>query len=83
VQEVEDPGQSDVGHRLVDDFLDLHGCHTDGERGTEHRPVLVHRVAGDDRCELHHQPRASIEAAVLQHLVEREVVEDLDQLGGW
>jgi hypothetical protein len=81
VQEVEHLGQSDVRDGLVDDLLRLNGRDADGEGRPEHRPALVDCMVRDDRGELDHQPGAGVQIAVLQHLVEGEVVEDLDQLG--
>ena len=81
VEGVEDLGHADVGDRLVDDLFDLDRRDADGERGSEHHPVLVSAWQAIMRGELHHEPGAGVEVGVLEHFVEGEVVEDLDQFG--
>jgi hypothetical protein len=55
--------------------------HADVERSAGHHLELGDGVAPDQRCEHEHGSRPGVELAVLDHLVEREVVEQLDQLG--
>ena len=59
VDEVEGLGHADVGHRLVDDLLDLDRRDPHGERRAEHDPVLAQGLAGDQRRELHHAGASS------------------------
>jgi hypothetical protein len=80
VQEVEDPAHSHVGDGLIHDLLRLDGGDPDGERGAQHHLVLGKGSAGDQRGHLDHQPGAGVEAAVAEHCIKGEVVEDLDQL---
>ena len=80
VEEVEDLAHPRVGDGLVDDLPGLDRSHPGGEGGAEHDPVLTQRLAADERRELHHQPGPGVQLAVLQYLVEGEVVEYLDQL---
>ena len=79
MDEVESLAHAHVGHSLVDDLLDLDGRDADGERRADNDPVLGVSLAGDQRGELRHQARPRIEAPVLKHLVEGEVVEGLDE----
>jgi hypothetical protein len=80
VDEVDGLAHPRVRHSLVDDLPRLDGRDPGGEGGAEHDPVLAERLAADESRELHHQPGPGVEAAVPEHLVEGEVVEDLDQL---
>jgi len=80
VDEVEGLAHPGIGHSLVDDLLGLDRCDPGGEGGAEHDPVLAERLAANERRELHHEPGPGAEPAVPEHLVEGEVVEDLDQL---
>lgn len=79
VQEVEDFRHADVGHGLVDDLLHLDRGDAYGQRGAEHDTVLTDRLAGDQGCQLHHEPRPLLQVVVGEDLVEGEVVEVLDQ----
>ena len=79
MQEVKDLRHADVGHRLVDDLLDLNRGDADGQRGAEHDAVLADRLAGDHGRQLHHEPRPLVQVVVSEDLVEGEVVEVLDQ----
>ena len=78
VDEVEDRGHAAVGHRLIDDLLDLCRRDTNGERRAEHDPELAQGLAGDERRELDYETGLRVEVAMLEHLVEDEVVEGLD-----
>jgi hypothetical protein len=80
VDEVEGRAHPGVGDGLVDDLPGLDGRHPGGEGGPEHDPVLTQRASADERRELHHEPGPGAEPAALEHFVEGEVVEDLDQL---
>jgi hypothetical protein len=80
VDEVDGLAHSGVGHGLVDDLPGLDGRDPGGEGGAEHDPVLAERLAANERRELHHEPGPGAEPAVPEHLVEGEIVEDLDQL---
>ncbi|MFZ2048394.1 MAG: hypothetical protein WAV12_30710 [Trebonia sp.] len=80
VDEVDGLAHPRVRHSLVHDLPGLDRCDPGGEGGAEHDPVLAERLAADESRELDHQPGPGVEAAVPQHLVEGEVVEDLDQL---
>ena len=81
MEEVEGAGDADIGSRLIEDFLGLDRRHAVVQRRPEHEPIFVHRLAGDDRRELRHQPRADVERAVRENFVEGEVAENLDQFG--
>src|SRR5450432_1305490 len=81
LDEVKHSGDPYVRHGLVQNLLGLNWSDPDVERRAEHGPVLAHRLAGDDRCELDHQPGPNVQIAVTEHLIEGEVVEDLDQFG--
>ena len=80
MKKVIDLGHTHIRHGLVDDLFDLDRSHTDDERSAEHDAVLAQSLAGDHRRQLYHQADAWFQVAMLQHLVEREVVKDLDKL---
>jgi len=80
VDEVEGLAHPRVGNGLVHDLPGLDRCDPGGEGGVQHDPVLAERLAANERRELHHEPGPGAEPAVPEHLVEGEVVEDLDQL---
>ena len=80
VDEVEHLAHTHVGDGLVDDLPGLDRADPDGEGGAEHDPVLAERLDTDEGRQRHHEPGPGIQAAVLEHLIEGEVVEDLDQL---
>jgi multidrug resistance efflux pump len=80
VQEVEDLAHADVRHGQVDDLLRLDRRDAYAQRRAKHDAVLAQRLAGDERSELHHEAGPDVERLVAQHLVERPVVEDLDEL---
>ena len=81
MQEVEYLAHAHVRDGLVDDLLGLDRSDADGQCRTEHGPLLDDRVGGDQRGELHHQPRPGVELALAEYLAEREVVEAFDQFG--
>jgi hypothetical protein len=81
VDEVEDLGHAYVRHCVVDDLFDLDGSDADGQGCSQHDSVFPERLAGDHGCQLHHEPRPGVQVPVTQHLVERKVVEVLDQFG--
>jgi hypothetical protein len=66
---------------VVDDLFDLDGSDADGQGRSQHDSVFAERLTGDHGCELHHQACPGVQVAVLQHLVEGEVVEMLDRFG--
>jgi hypothetical protein len=80
VDEVEGLAHPRVGNGLVDDLPGLDRCDPGGEGGAQHDPVLAECLAANERRELHHEPGPGAEPAVPEHLIEGEVVEDLDQL---
>jgi hypothetical protein len=80
VDEVEGLAHPRVGNGLVHDLPGLDRCDAGGEGGAQHDPVLAERLTANERRELHHEPGPGVEPAVPEHLVEGEVVEDLDQL---
>ena len=87
MQVVKRAGHADVRNRLVHDLLQLHRAHaTVGHRGGGQDTELGEPAGGQYRGQLHHQPGRQVERVVQPcgigvHLVEREVVEVLDQLG--
>ena len=82
MEEVDDPGDADVGGRLVDDLLHLDGRHAVVESRSEHHPELGHGADRDDGTEPVHRPFGPGEVAGdgPQGLVEGEVVEEGDEL---
>jgi hypothetical protein len=78
LDEVESPGDPQVRHRLVQNLLGLNWSDPNGQRRAEHGPVLAHCLRGDDRRELDHQSGSNVQIAVMEHLIEGEVVKDID-----
>ncbi len=79
MDEVEDLGDADIGHGLIDNLPDLDRGDADGERRAEHDTVFAQGLTGDHRRKLNHQARPGIQIAVPKDLVEREIIEGLDQ----
>jgi hypothetical protein len=79
LDEVEDLAHAHVGDGLVRDLLHLDRRDTHRQSSAQHDPVFTEGLACDQRGELHHEPRPSVEAAVSEHLVEGEVVEVGDE----
>ena len=81
MQEIGCPGHAHVGHGLIQDFPGLHWRHADVERAAQHGAVFVHRLAGDQRRQVHHLAQMDVHLRGFDHLIECPVVENLDQLG--
>ena len=80
MEEVENPAHPDIRNGLVDDLFRFDRSDADVKSGTEHGPVLGDRARSDQGRQLHHEPGSFVEPAVGERLVERKVVEHLDQL---
>ena len=77
----ENASDAEVVDALVDDLLDFHGRDAEAHRRGDHRAELVDSLAAHERREDADEADLVVEVVGIRHLVEREVVEALDELG--
>ena len=78
MEEIEDLGDPAIGHCLVYEFLRLDRREAEVEGSPEHHLEFALGLARDKRRQDRHHPSPIVEPAMGKHLVEGEIVEQLD-----
>lgn len=81
LQEREHAPDAKVSHGLIGDFLRLNRRDAAAQRGGQHGAVLVDALATQKRGKPSQIAGLVVKVHLRNHLVEREVVEALDELG--
>lgn len=78
-EQIEHFCHANIGHCLLDDFLDLHRGESNRRGCSHHEPKPAQRLWGNHGGELHHQAGGGRHGGFAQDLVDGEVVKVFDE----